>query len=67
MSFLKQCLACRFILARQLVIQLAIFRIGFSFPLCQIGRPVVAACAALAAIGILSQSLDQLDHGLVQP
>jgi lipopolysaccharide export system permease protein len=27
----------------------------------QIGRPVVAACAALAAIGILSQSLDQLE------
>ena len=27
----------------------------------QIGRPVVGACAALAAIGILSQSLDQLE------
>jgi len=27
----------------------------------QIGRPVVAACAALAGIGILSQSLDQLE------
>jgi hypothetical protein len=32
MSFLKQCLARWFILARQLVIQLAIFLIGFSFP-----------------------------------
>ena len=27
----------------------------------QIGRPVVGACAALAGIGILSQSLDQLE------
>jgi lipopolysaccharide export system permease protein len=27
----------------------------------QIARPVVGACAALAAIGILSQSLDQLE------
>ena len=27
----------------------------------QIGRPVLAACAALAGIGILSQSLDQLE------
>ena len=27
----------------------------------QIGRPVAAACAALAGIGILSQSLDQLE------
>lgn len=27
----------------------------------QIGRPVVAACAALAGIGVLSQSLDQLE------
>lgn len=27
----------------------------------QIGRPVMAACAALAGIGILSQSLDQLE------
>ena len=27
----------------------------------QIARPVVGACAALAGIGILSQSLDQLE------
>ena len=27
----------------------------------QIGLPVVAACAALAGIGLLSQSLDQLE------